>query len=301
MNIEPMLPVALALSYALGSLPTGLWLGLSIRGIDIRQKGSKNIRATNTMRVVGNKLGALAPSGDIAKGVLATLLVARLADWEHAPLACGTAAILGHTFSLFLKFRGGKGVATSAGAGPRARSPHRAAAARGPGRPSRSGRGRPVAAGPDRHCAPPRTVGRPSATAPPGPQRSGPCSAPSRSGSRPAPAPATSLGRSWSFDPRARCSVQGRQHRPTFPPIHNARRFCGFDVLPLFVAYDVVRGDGARRRAILSAYSARLRGLARDEPLAFHGLDGYDRTGRLKAGVEPRTAAQRPGLDKTRR
>lgn len=84
-------------------------------------------------------------------------------------------------------------------------------------------------------------------------------------------------------------------------PIHNALRFCGFDVLPLFVAYDVVRGDGARRRAILSAYSARLRGLARDEPLAFHGLDGYDRTGRLKAGVEPRTAAQRPGLDKTRR
>lgn len=81
-------------------------------------------------------------------------------------------------------------------------------------------------------------------------------------------------------------------------PIHNALRFCGFDVLPPFVAYDVVRGDGERRRAILSAYADRLRGLAGDKPLAFHGLDDYDRDGRLKAGVEPRTAAQRMRLDK---
>lgn len=80
-------------------------------------------------------------------------------------------------------------------------------------------------------------------------------------------------------------------------PIHNALRFCGFDVLPPFVAYDVVRGDDARRREILSAYGDRLRGLARDEPLPFHGLDDYDRDGRLKAGVEPRTAAQRPRRD----
>lgn len=84
-------------------------------------------------------------------------------------------------------------------------------------------------------------------------------------------------------------------------PIHNALRFCGFDVLPPFVAYDVVRGDGAGRRDILSAYAARLLGLAGDEPLSFHGLDDYDRAGRLKAGVEPRTATQRGRPDKAGR
>ncbi len=81
-------------------------------------------------------------------------------------------------------------------------------------------------------------------------------------------------------------------------PIHNALRFCGFDVLPPFLAFDVVRGDDAGRRGILSAYGDRLWGLARDEPLAFHGLADYDRDGRLKAGVKPRTAVQRPRPDR---
>ena len=103
------------LAYGLGSLPTGLWLGLAFRGIDIRLHGSKNIGATNTMRVLGKKLGAAALAGDMAKGLLAVLVVARFGAWVHLPLACGIAAIFGHTFSVFLKFRGGKGVATSAG------------------------------------------------------------------------------------------------------------------------------------------------------------------------------------------
>ena len=111
-----MTAVALILSYVLGSVPTGYWLGLSIRKIDIREHGSRNIGATNTLRVLGKKLGAVALIGDIAKGVISVLLIAQLSPWEHAPLACGLAAILGHTFSLFLKFKGGKGVATSAGA-----------------------------------------------------------------------------------------------------------------------------------------------------------------------------------------
>lgn len=106
---------AVVLSYVLGSLPTGLWLGLWLRGVDIREHGSKNIGATNTLRVLGKKLGILALLGDAGKGVAAVLLVARLSPWEYAPLVCGVAAILGHTFSLFLRFRGGKGVATSAG------------------------------------------------------------------------------------------------------------------------------------------------------------------------------------------
>ncbi|NIA13471.1 MAG: glycerol-3-phosphate 1-O-acyltransferase PlsY [Nitrospiraceae bacterium] len=107
--------LALILSYLGGSIPTGLWLGLELRGIDIREHGSKNIGATNTMRVLGKKLGALALIGDAAKGVAAVLLFARLGTWEYLPLACGMAAIVGHTASIFCRFRGGKGVATAAG------------------------------------------------------------------------------------------------------------------------------------------------------------------------------------------
>ncbi len=106
---------AVLLSYVLGSVPTGLWLGLWLRKVDIREHGSRNIGATNTLRVLGKKLGAIALLGDMAKGAVSVLLIARLSDWEYAPIACGLAAICGHTFSVFLKFRGGKGVATSAG------------------------------------------------------------------------------------------------------------------------------------------------------------------------------------------
>lgn len=111
-----MTPLALALSYVLGSVPTGLWLGLRLRGVDIRERGSKNIGAANTMRVLGKTLGAAALVADVAKGAIPVLVIANLSQWEQAPLACGLAAILGHTLSLFLRFRGGKGVATSLGA-----------------------------------------------------------------------------------------------------------------------------------------------------------------------------------------
>lgn len=104
--------LAVLLSYVTGSVPTGFWLGLKLRGIDIRQHGSKNIGATNTMRVLGKRLGALALAGDAAKGLIAVLVFGRLGDWQYLPLACGLAAILGHTASIFLRFKGGKGVAT---------------------------------------------------------------------------------------------------------------------------------------------------------------------------------------------
>lgn len=104
--------LAVLLSYLAGSIPTGLWLGRRFRGVDIREHGSKNIGATNTMRVLGKKLGALALVGDAAKGLVAVLVFGRLGPWEHLPLACGLAAILGHTASVFLRFKGGKGVAT---------------------------------------------------------------------------------------------------------------------------------------------------------------------------------------------
>lgn len=107
--------LAVSLSYVLGSVPTGFWLGLWLRRVDIREQGSKNIGATNTLRVLGKKLGALALLGDVCKGAASVLLVAQLSPWPYAPLVCGLAAILGHTFSVFLRFKGGKGVATSAG------------------------------------------------------------------------------------------------------------------------------------------------------------------------------------------
>ncbi len=107
--------LALILSYVVGSVPTGLWLGRWLCGVDIRQHGSKNIGATNALRVLGKKMGALALAGDMAKGVVAVLVFARLSPWPHATLLCGLAAIVGHTGSVFLKFRGGKGIATSAG------------------------------------------------------------------------------------------------------------------------------------------------------------------------------------------
>ncbi|MBI4557831.1 MAG: glycerol-3-phosphate 1-O-acyltransferase PlsY [Candidatus Hydrogenedentes bacterium] len=110
-----MTDAAIVLAYLVGSIPTGLWLGMALRGVDIRKHGSHNIGATNTMRVLGKKLGALALVGDAGKGLLAVLVIAPLSPWAYAPLACGLAAILGHTASIFLKFRGGKGVATSAG------------------------------------------------------------------------------------------------------------------------------------------------------------------------------------------
>jgi glycerol-3-phosphate acyltransferase PlsY len=112
---DPMTYLAIGIAYVLGSVPTGYWLGRGFRKIDIREHGSRNIGATNTLRVLGKKLGAVALLGDIAKGVVSVLFVARLSAWDYAPLACGLTAILGHTFSVFLKFRGGKGVATSAG------------------------------------------------------------------------------------------------------------------------------------------------------------------------------------------
>jgi glycerol-3-phosphate acyltransferase PlsY len=92
-----------------------------LKGVDIRQHGSRNIGATNTLRVLGKPLGVTALFLDIAKGAVSVVLIARLPlllgwpIWTYGPLLCGIAAILGHTFSLFIRFKGGKGVATSAG------------------------------------------------------------------------------------------------------------------------------------------------------------------------------------------
>ena len=110
-----IIPAATAFSYVLGSVPTGLWLGLKLRNIDIREHGSRNIGATNTLRVLGRKLGIITLAMDVLKGWLPVAFALWLGVWDYLPILCGLAAILGHTFSLFLRFRGGKGVATSTG------------------------------------------------------------------------------------------------------------------------------------------------------------------------------------------
>ena len=110
-----MVGTALLASYLLGSIPTGLWLGLTLRKIDIREQGSKNIGATNTARVLGKKLGIVAFVCDVAKGVIPVMIARNYSTLPLLPLLCGLAAVAGHMAPIYLRFHGGKGVATGAG------------------------------------------------------------------------------------------------------------------------------------------------------------------------------------------
>ncbi len=109
----------LALSYLLGSIPFGLLLG-RLAGKDIRNFGSKNIGATNVWRVCGWKWGLAAFLLDFAKGLAAVLVVGRLFPGGLAQpypgILAAVGAVAGHNFPVWLRFKGGKGVATSAGA-----------------------------------------------------------------------------------------------------------------------------------------------------------------------------------------
>lgn len=106
--------MACAGSYLLGSIPSGLLLGKAY-GIDVRKEGSGNIGATNLYRTVGRKVGVLTLLCDCLKGFIPVLLV-KLTDFpENYAAWVALAAFCGHVFSLFLRFRGGKGVATALG------------------------------------------------------------------------------------------------------------------------------------------------------------------------------------------
>lgn len=105
-------------AYLLGSIPFGLLVARAVKGIDVRQYGSGNIGATNVFRVVGKKWGVCVFLLDALKGALAILWpVFILAETLPAPvkIALGVTAILGHSFPVWLRFKGGKGVATSLG------------------------------------------------------------------------------------------------------------------------------------------------------------------------------------------
>jgi glycerol-3-phosphate acyltransferase PlsY len=107
--------LALLTAYLLGSLAWGLWIG-RLRGVDVRRVGSGNLGATNVARAVGRGFGLLVLSLDVAKGLLAVFLGRAIAPGSWLPAACGFLAILGHVTSPWAGFRGGKGVATGAGA-----------------------------------------------------------------------------------------------------------------------------------------------------------------------------------------
>jgi acyl phosphate:glycerol-3-phosphate acyltransferase len=103
------------LSYLIGSIPTALIVGRFFFHIDIREHGSNNPGATNTLRVLGKKAATLVLLVDVGKGALAALLPI-LFQADMSPLYPGLIAVIGHCFPLFAGFRGGKAIATTAGA-----------------------------------------------------------------------------------------------------------------------------------------------------------------------------------------
>jgi len=109
------------LSYLMGSIPTSLIAARLLRGIDLRQYGSGNAGATNAIRILGWKPGLAVMAVDIAKGVIPTLWLAPFAyrtilcSDAAVQLTAGCAAIIGHIWTVFARFRGGKGVGTGAG------------------------------------------------------------------------------------------------------------------------------------------------------------------------------------------
>lgn len=102
------------LSYLLGSIPFALIIGKLFYKTDIRKHGSGNLGTTNTFRTLGKKAGIIVMIGDIGKGTLAASLPI-IFNTEINPLLIGLFAIIGHSYPIFAKFKGGKSVATSAG------------------------------------------------------------------------------------------------------------------------------------------------------------------------------------------
>ncbi len=121
------------LSYLLGSIPTSVWVGKLFKGVDIREHGSGNAGATNTFRILGWKAGVAVSLIDLAKGFTAAYYISQIGyhtggvlpqivimgvEWEtdvFMRLIAGTAAVGGHMYPLYAKFKGGKGVITAAG------------------------------------------------------------------------------------------------------------------------------------------------------------------------------------------
>ncbi len=115
-----VLSLSACVAYLIGSIPFSMMIGKLIGGIDLRQCGSGNVGATNVARTMGAKWGAVALLCDAGKGMASVALIPLLltvseANSVHQQVLCAIFAVLGHMFSCWLKFRGGKGVATALG------------------------------------------------------------------------------------------------------------------------------------------------------------------------------------------
>jgi acyl phosphate:glycerol-3-phosphate acyltransferase len=129
--MEPIvrLFIVTLLSYLIGSMPTGVLVSRFFFGFDIREKGSGNMGSTNVFRVLGVKWGIVVQVIDVLKGLAAVVLIAYLFHGEQIPfenrtpfedmtlikIICGLSAVIGHIYSIFVKFKGGKGVNTALG------------------------------------------------------------------------------------------------------------------------------------------------------------------------------------------
>lgn len=104
-------------AYLIGSIPSALWVGKLFYKVDIREHGSGNLGGTNTFRVLGKPAGLVVTIFDILKGTAAVLLplLAIFSEVAIHPLILGFAAVIGHTYPIFARFKGGKAVATSGG------------------------------------------------------------------------------------------------------------------------------------------------------------------------------------------
>ena len=111
----PATLIALVVGYLFGSIPFGIILTKLAGGPDLRSIGSGNIGATNVLRTGNKKLAAATLVGDMLKGTVAVLVGARFLGGPEAALAAGIGAFLGHLFPVWLRFKGGKGVATYLG------------------------------------------------------------------------------------------------------------------------------------------------------------------------------------------
>lgn len=115
--------VAMVLSYLCGSIPTSVWWGKAFYGVDVRQHGSHNAGATNTFRVLGPRAGIPVLLIDMLKGFAPVRVLAWWSDLQNGSadftwlrVGMALAAVIGHLYPVFARFRGGKGVATSYGA-----------------------------------------------------------------------------------------------------------------------------------------------------------------------------------------
>lgn len=120
--------IIVILAYLIGSIPTGILITKAVKGVDIRQHGSGNVGGTNVFRILGWKYGVLTIILDALKGAVAVILIARLYlgdfpfpnatpfdDFTLVQIFAGLFAVIGHIWTIFASFKGGKGIATSLG------------------------------------------------------------------------------------------------------------------------------------------------------------------------------------------